>query len=100
MAVTGGTVYITGDVGGKLMLFAFDLDGKPKWKVEHGAGWRRRPGRARAARPTIDGGKLYLAHGNGMLGCFDAKTGTPACGPSRPRSSAAGPAAGATPRPC
>src|SRR5438094_5773645 len=29
--VTGGTIYITGDVGAELTIFALDLDGKPKW---------------------------------------------------------------------
>ena len=43
VAVVGGKVYITGDKDGKLTIFAFDLDGKPQWKVEHG----QRPRRAR-----------------------------------------------------
>ncbi len=36
VAVAGGTVYITGDVDDKLLLFAFDLDGQLKWKVDNG----------------------------------------------------------------
>ena len=32
--------------------------------------------------PTIDGGKLYLLSGTGLLGCFDAQTGKPPLGPS------------------
>src|SRR5205814_9261124 len=30
--VTGGSIYLTGDVGEDLILFALDLDGRPKWK--------------------------------------------------------------------
>ena len=31
VAVTGGFIYTTGDVDRKLMLFAFGMDGTPKW---------------------------------------------------------------------
>ncbi|MFW6164001.1 MAG: hypothetical protein ACODAJ_14640, partial [Planctomycetota bacterium] len=31
--ITRGTLYITGDVGADLVIFAFDLDGTLKWKT-------------------------------------------------------------------
>jgi len=74
VAVAGGTVYITGEPDDKLFIYAFDLDGKPKWKVEHGPAWTRDHPGARAT-PTIDGGNLYLLSGTGLLGCYDAKSG-------------------------
>jgi len=74
VAVAGGMLYITGDVDGKLRLFAFDLEGKPKWHVDHGPAWTRNHPGSRAT-PTIDGGNLYLLSGVGLLGCFDARTG-------------------------
>ena len=46
VAVAGGKVYISGDRDGKLMIFAFDLDGKLLWKAEHERG---------AAGPTAPG---------------------------------------------
>jgi len=77
VAVAGGTVYITGDVDDKLMLFAFDLDGRLKWKVDNGDKCDHGGYSGARATPTIDVPNLYLLSGNGRLGCFDARTGTP-----------------------
>ncbi|MCY2992670.1 MAG: PQQ-binding-like beta-propeller repeat protein [Planctomycetota bacterium] len=73
VAVTGGKVYITGDQDGKLMAFALDLDGQLLWKAECGKG-RGGPDGSRAS-PVIDGGKLYLIDGHGLIGCYDTKSG-------------------------
>jgi len=73
VAVAGGKVYITGDKGGKLMLFALDLEGQKLWEVEHGQG-RGGPDGSRAS-PVLDGQNLYLLNGHGLVGCFDAGTG-------------------------
>jgi outer membrane protein assembly factor BamB len=74
MAVCDGSVYTSGVVGGKLMVFAFDLDGKLRWKSEFDSPSRKSPGGSRAT-PTIDGTNLYLLSGNGVVGCFDTRTG-------------------------
>jgi len=74
VAVSGGTVYITGNTGGNLVLFAFDLDGKPKWKTNADSAWNGDHPGARAT-PTIDGGSVYLESDAGLVGCFDAQTG-------------------------
>jgi outer membrane protein assembly factor BamB len=76
VAVSGETVYISGDADGKMMLYAFDMDGKAKWKAENGPAWGGGPQGARGT-PTVDGGKVYLLGGSGTLGVFDAKTGSP-----------------------
>ncbi|MFH1268781.1 MAG: PQQ-binding-like beta-propeller repeat protein [Planctomycetota bacterium] len=76
VAVAGGIVYITGDVEGQLVLFAFDLDGKPRWQAPVDAAWTQSVPGARST-PTIDGGDLYLVSGNGVIGCHDARTGQP-----------------------
>lgn len=73
VAVVGGQVFITGDKDKKLMIFAFDRDGKPLWNAEHGRG-RGGPDGSRAS-PVIDNGNLYLLGGNGLIGCYDAKNG-------------------------
>lgn len=73
VAVTGGKVYITGDKNHKLILSAFDLDGKLQWTVEAGPG-AGGPDGSRST-PVIDNGNLYLITGGGLVGCFDAKTG-------------------------
>lgn len=76
VAVCGQTVYITGDKDGKLVLFAFSPEGKPKWQAECGGAWTGSYPGSRAT-PTIEGGNAYLLSGNGVLGCFDAATGKP-----------------------
>ncbi|MCX6906418.1 MAG: PQQ-binding-like beta-propeller repeat protein [Verrucomicrobia bacterium] len=72
--VSGGAIYITGEDGGDLSLFAFDMDGKQKWKVNSGGICKNVSG-ARSS-PTVDGANVYLLSGDGLLGCYDAKTGT------------------------
>ena len=74
VAVTGGTIYITGDVDEELILFAFDMNGKEKWKVPVDKAWTRSHAGSRST-PTIDGGRLYLLSGNGVLVCMDAESG-------------------------
>lgn len=79
VAVSGGTIYVTGDADGKLMLFAFDVEGKLKWSVPCGPAYTADHPGARAT-PTIDGGRIYLLSGNGQLGCLDARNGRPIWG--------------------
>jgi outer membrane protein assembly factor BamB len=74
VSVSGGKVYVTGDTGGRLAVFAFDMTGKPLGKIDHDQAWTGDPGGARAT-PTIDSGKLYILSGHGLLGCYEAATG-------------------------
>jgi len=72
--VTGGFVYITGNVKGQLMITALDVDGKQKWQVAHCPAWNGQHAGARGT-VTVSGGLLYLLGDAGKLGCYDAKTG-------------------------
>jgi outer membrane protein assembly factor BamB len=74
LAVVDGTIYATGDVDDKLVLFAFDLEGNVRWKKEVDDAWTRSHPGSRST-PTIDNGNLYLLSGNGVIACFDAATG-------------------------
>jgi outer membrane protein assembly factor BamB len=74
VAVSDGMVYTTGDVDDKLVLFAFDMNGKPKWKIPVEKAYTRSHPGSRST-PTIDNGKLYLLSGNGIFTCFNSKTG-------------------------
>jgi len=76
VTVSGGTVYITGDRDDRLVLFAFDMQGKPRWQVPIDKAWTQNHNGSRSSA-TIDGGKLYLLSGHGLIGCYDARTGKP-----------------------
>jgi outer membrane protein assembly factor BamB len=73
VAASGGVLYTTGNVDGKLLLFAFDMDGKPLWKVLIDKAWTRSQPGSRST-PTVDGNRLYILSGNGVLMCLDSKT--------------------------
>ncbi len=75
VAISGGMVYTSGDLNGKLMIFAFDLDGRLKWKTDHDAAWTISYPGSRST-PVIDGGNLYIVSGHGRVGCYNAKTGS------------------------
>ncbi len=78
VSVAGGLIFTTGLVDDQGYLFAFDLQGKPKYKVNYGPEWTK-AGNYPSARttPTIDGDRLYLMSGQGRLACYKAETGEP-----------------------
>jgi outer membrane protein assembly factor BamB len=75
-------VYAAGSIENMDVVFAFDLDGKFKWKTPNGGAWKA-GGNSRWARgyggsrgtPTVDGGMVYHLGGTGRLSAFDARTG-------------------------
>jgi len=76
--VANGTIYVTGmDEQKQGYLFAFGLDGAPKWKVAYGPELDKRGPAAAGTRatPTADGDKVYLVTGLGKLVTFDAAKG-------------------------
>ncbi|MEW6358190.1 MAG: PQQ-binding-like beta-propeller repeat protein [Planctomycetota bacterium] len=74
VAVAQATVYTTGLIEDQLVISAFDMNGKTKWRVPHGPGWTEEHPGSRAT-PTIDEGRLYLLSGPGLLACYNARTG-------------------------
>ncbi len=76
--VANGVVYVTGmDEQKQGVLFAFNLDGSPKWKVAYGPELEKRGPAVAGTRgtPTIDGGQVFLVTGFGKLVTFDAAKG-------------------------
>lgn len=76
--VANGTVYVTGmDDLKQGFLFAFGLDGSPKWKVAYGPELEKRGPAVAGTRgtPTIDGDRVFLVTGLGKLITFDATKG-------------------------
>jgi outer membrane protein assembly factor BamB len=72
--VTGGSIYLTGDSGEDLSIFALDLDGKAKWKGVNGRAWTGQYPGARASC-VYEGGALYHLNSHGRVACLDARTG-------------------------
>ncbi|HNX33329.1 MAG TPA: PQQ-like beta-propeller repeat protein [Kiritimatiellia bacterium] len=76
VAVVGGCVYTTGNAGEDQMLICLDeKSGKEKWRAAQGPkSSHNKYGGARAT-PTVDGGRIYLTGGDGLLTCQSAQDG-------------------------
>ena len=72
--IAGGRLFITGDVGDELHVFAMDLQGDPLWHKTNGASWKGPYPGARAT-VTYSAGRIYHENAHGRLACFDAETG-------------------------
>jgi len=72
--VTGGSIYLSGDVGEELRLFALDLDGKIRWESANGRAWTGQYPGARSSA-AIDEGRLYHLNAHGRVACLDAAGG-------------------------
>jgi len=72
--IVNGTVYVTGDVGKDLVIYAFDLGGRPKWKVTNGRAWTRSFPGSRACCAYSEG-VLYHMNAHGRVAALDASTG-------------------------
>ncbi|MDD4870978.1 MAG: PQQ-binding-like beta-propeller repeat protein, partial [Kiritimatiellae bacterium] len=72
--VTGGRIYVAGDVGDELRIFAFDLDGKRIWQAKNGKSWKGQSPGSRASC-TFSAGKIYHMNAHGRVVCLEAATG-------------------------
>jgi len=72
--VTGGSIYLTGDVGEDLKLFALDLDGKRTWTSTNGKAWTGQYPGARSSF-TYNDGNLFHMNSHGRVVRLDAATG-------------------------
>ncbi len=74
VAVARGFVYTTGMIDGQGFLFAYDLAGNLKWKESYGPEWT---GSYKGSRttPTVDGNRIYVFSGTGVMACFEAVNG-------------------------
>jgi outer membrane protein assembly factor BamB len=72
--IAGGRIFITGDVGEELHVFALDLAGRKVWQTKNGASWREDYPGARASA-AYRAGRLYHQNAHGRLACFDAQEG-------------------------
>ena len=72
--VVGERLYITGDVGSDLVIFAFDRHGNIQWKVKNGRFWKGPYPGARASCAWSEG-RLYHMNAHGRVVCLDADSG-------------------------
>jgi outer membrane protein assembly factor BamB len=72
--IVGNRLFITGDVDDDLVIFAFDLDGKPVWQTKNGNAWTGPYPGARACCVYSEG-KLYHMNAHSRVACLDAATG-------------------------
>lgn len=72
--VVGSRVYMPGDVGETLTIFALDPDGKIVWQAAGGKAWKRSHRGSRASC-AYSAGHIYHMNGHGRVTCLDAKTG-------------------------
>jgi outer membrane protein assembly factor BamB len=74
VSVAKGLIYTTGVEDGEGYIYAFGLDGKPKWKQSYGEGWTGSHAGSRTT-PTVDGDRLYVMSGHGRVACFPTAGG-------------------------
>lgn len=67
-------IYITGDIEDDLVLFAFDLQGKPVWRAKNGPAWKGSFPGARACCAYSEG-RLYHMNAYGRVACLEAASG-------------------------
>jgi outer membrane protein assembly factor BamB len=73
--IAGKRLFITGDIGDELVVFAFDQEGRLLWRSSNGKSWTGSYPGARASCCYSDG-RLYHLNAHGRLACFDAADGT------------------------
>jgi len=76
VSLAHGLIYTAGNIDGKTMITALDLEGNIRWQVENGDAWKGDSPGTRGT-PTIDGDHLYHQSPLGNLICVEAKTGEP-----------------------
>jgi outer membrane protein assembly factor BamB len=76
VALAGGSVYTTGNEGENQMLICLDdKTGQEKWRAAQGPKAHHNKYEGARATPTVDGDRLYVTGGDGLVTCHSAKDG-------------------------
>ncbi len=67
-------IFISGDIGEELHLFALDLSGRLVWTATNGVSWKNPYPGARATA-AYNQGRVYLQNAHGRVASFDAASG-------------------------
>jgi len=73
-SIVNNNIFVTGVLDGQEILFAFDLQGNLKWKMQYGPAWTGTFPSARTT-PTVDGENIYVCSGMGKVVCFNVASG-------------------------
>lgn len=74
VAIANSTIYTAGNVDKQAVVFALDLDGKPRWKTVVGPGWTGSYAGVHGT-PTLDGDRVYYETPMGDVVCLKAASG-------------------------
>ena len=74
VAIAGGLIYTTGNIGAETVITALGLDGKTLWTAKNGPADRHQYSGTRST-PTLDGNAVYNQNSVGDLVCLEAATG-------------------------
>jgi outer membrane protein assembly factor BamB len=72
--ITGGRIFVTGDLEDRLQILALDLEGRTLWKATNGAAWKGSYPGARACCAVRDG-RLFHMNAHGRVTCLNPATG-------------------------
>jgi len=72
--VVGQRIFLAGDAGEELQIFALDLEGREVWQAKNGRSWKQPYPGARASC-TYSERRLYHLNAHGRLVCLDADSG-------------------------
>lgn len=72
--MVGDTIYISGDIGEELVIFALDSSGKEKWRTPNGKSWKKSYPGSRSSG-CYDDGRVYFMNAHGRLTCLNAADG-------------------------
>ncbi len=75
LSIVDNTIYTTGIDDKQDVLFALDMSGKLKWRVDYGRAWERSFVLSRAT-PTVEENRIYVSSGKGDVACVDAVKGS------------------------
>jgi outer membrane protein assembly factor BamB len=73
--ITAGHIYLTGDAGDELRVFALDRDGRRLWQSKNGRSWKGPYPGARSSCSYSEG-RLYHLNAHGRLACLSAADGS------------------------
>ncbi|MGM0491153.1 MAG: PQQ-binding-like beta-propeller repeat protein [Planctomycetota bacterium] len=74
VSLVHGNIYTAGNIDGRTVVMALDLDGQKVWQTDCGEAWTKSHEGTRST-PTIDGDRLYYETPLGDLVCLNAHTG-------------------------